>query len=75
MVSMPMEASTVSKAGGELGIPVADEESEAAARVFEIGGEVAGHLGDPGIVGVGGDAEQVHPSPVDLDHEEHVEAP
>jgi hypothetical protein len=24
---------------------------------------------------VGGDAEQVHPAPVDLDHEKHVEAP
>ena len=43
-----------------------------APGVFEVGGEVTGHLGDPGTVGVGGDAEQVHPSPVDLDHEEHV---
>jgi hypothetical protein len=59
----------------ELGVAIADEESEASPGVFEIGSEVTGHLGDPGTVGVGGDAEQVHPSSVDLDHAEHVETP
>jgi hypothetical protein len=59
----------------ELGVAIADEETEVSSGIFEIGSEVTGHLGDPGTVGVGGDAEQVHPSSLDLDHEEHVEAP
>ena len=71
---MPMEVKHVFEAGGELGVSVADEEPESPPCVFEVGGEVAGDLGDPGTDGVGRDAEQVHPSPVELDHEEHVEA-
>jgi hypothetical protein len=31
-------------------------------------------VGNPRPIWVGGDAEQVHPSPVDLDHEENIEA-
>jgi hypothetical protein len=38
-----------------------------SSSVFEVGGEVVGHLGDPGSDGVGGDAKQLHPSPVNLD--------
>ena len=56
------------EAGGELGVAIADEEPEAAPRVFEVGGEVAGDLNHPVTVGVGGDAEQVHDAPLDLDH-------
>ena len=41
------------EAGGELGVPVADEEAHPPAGVLEIGAEVAGHLGHPGAVGVG----------------------
>jgi hypothetical protein len=63
------------EAGDELGIPVPDEESEAASGLFEFGAEVAGHLGDPGTVGMVRHPEQVHPSTIDLDDEEHVEAP
>ena len=62
------------EAGGELGVPVADEEAEALPGIFEVGGEVAGHLGDPGAVGVGGDAEHVHDPPFDLDQEQDVVA-
>ena len=39
---------------------------------FQVGDEVARHLGDPGPVWVGGDAEDVHDPALDLDHEEHV---
>jgi hypothetical protein len=59
---------------GELGVAVADEEPEAAPRVFERGDEVAGDLNHPVTVGVGGDAEQVHDAPLDLDHEQDVVA-
>jgi hypothetical protein len=62
------------EAAGELGIPVADEESKASPSPFEVGGEVAGHLGKPGTIGMGRDPEQVHPSSIDLDDEQHVEA-
>ena len=61
--------------GGEFGVSVPNEESELAPSVFEVGGEVAGHLSDPGSGGVGSDAQQVHLSPVDFNDEKHVEAP
>jgi len=48
---------------------------KASAGIFEAGGEVARHLGDPRAVGTGGDAEHVHDAARDPDHEEHVVAP
>jgi hypothetical protein len=45
--------------GGELGVPIADEEPEAAAGVVEVHEQVAGVLGEPGAGGVGGDPEDV----------------
>ena len=42
--------------GGELGIPVADQELELIGVVAEVDEQVAGLLGDPGAGGVGGDA-------------------
>ncbi len=57
----------------ELGIPVADEEPKTTPGVFEVGGEVAGHLGNPGAIWVGRDAEQVDSATFDLDHKEHIE--
>lgn len=41
------------KALGELGAAVADDEPEMMPRRFELGREVASHLGDPGTAGVG----------------------
>ena len=32
------------EAGGELGVPIADEEPEAPIGIFEVGGEVTGDL-------------------------------
>lgn len=46
------------EAGGELGVAVVDEKSKVAPGVFEVGGEVASHLVDPGTGGIGGDTEQ-----------------
>ena len=74
MVSMPTEVKTVSKLAVNLVSRSRTRNRKRRPDVFEVGCEVAGHLGDPGTVGVGGDAEQVHSSSVDLDHEEHVEA-
>ncbi len=64
----------VVEAGGELRVSVSDEESHPLSSVLEIGGEVAGDLGDPGAVRVGGDAENWHDASFDLDHEQHVVA-
>jgi hypothetical protein len=63
------------EAGGELGVPVADEEAEWPFGLLEVGGEVAGHLGHPGGVRVGGDSEDVHGAAFHLDDEQHVVAP
>ena len=59
---------------GELGVPVADEEAETTTGIFESAGEVAGDLGHPEIVGVGGDAEEENHAAFDFDHEQDVAA-
>ncbi|MGW3613879.1 hypothetical protein ACWD6N_29050 [Micromonospora sp. NPDC005163] len=41
---------------------------------FEVGGELAGELGGPCRGRVGGDAEEVYPTALGLDHEGDVEA-
>ncbi len=56
---------------GELGIPVADEELEAAKPLLD--SQVSRLLGDPRRVGVPGDAEDEHATGCDLDREEHVQ--
>ena len=61
MILTSTAVKTVSKAGGELGVAVADEEPEAAVAVVEVHEQVAGLLGEPGAGRVGGDA--VHPRP------------
>ena len=38
------------EAGGEFGVPVADEEPDASTDLFEVGGEVTGNLGHPRAV-------------------------
>ena len=59
--------------GGELAVPVADEQPEAAVGVVEVHVQVAGLLGEPGCGGVGGDAEDVHAAGGVFDDEERVE--
>ena len=46
--------------GGELGIAVADQESELLGVVAEVDQQVAGLLGDPGAGGMGGDPAEVY---------------
>ena len=60
--------------GGELAVPVADQEPEPVGAVAEVHQQVAGLLGDPGPGGVGGDPGDVHAAAVVLDHDEDVEA-
>ena len=60
--------------GGELAVPVADQEPELLGAVAEVHEQVAGLLGDPGAGGVGGDPGDVHAAAAVLDHHEDVEA-
>src|SRR6185503_3904003 len=46
--------------GGELAVPVADQEPKPVGAVAEIHEQVASLLGDPGADGVGGDSGDVH---------------
>jgi hypothetical protein len=48
--------------GGELAVPVADQEAELLGAVAEVHQQVAGLLGDPGRGGMGGDPGQALPS-------------
>jgi hypothetical protein len=48
--------------GGELGVAVAEQELDRFDVLAEVHEQVAGHLRDPGIVGVSGDAEDPDPS-------------
>jgi hypothetical protein len=57
--------------GGELGVPVPDEEFEAVRVITEVHQQVAGLLGHPLTRGVGGDPGQVHASGAVLDEEQH----
>jgi hypothetical protein len=46
--------------GGELAVPVADQEPELVGSVAEVDEQVAGLLGGPGAGGAGGDAGEVY---------------
>jgi len=59
----------------ELRVLVADEKAEPTSGVFEVRGEVARHLGDPGHGRVGGHPEQVNDAAVYFDAEQDVVAP
>src|SRR5665811_1459982 len=60
---------------GELGVAVADEESEHPTGILQVRGEIAGHLCDPWAVRVGGGSEDVHDAALHFDDEQHVVAP
>ena len=60
--------------GGELAVPVADEEPEAPSSVLEVHEQVAGELGDPCAGRAGGDTQDVDAPGRDLHDEEDVEA-
>jgi hypothetical protein len=52
--------------GGELGVAIPDQESEATAHILKVHEQVAGQLGQPGSGRVGGDADDVRSSPINL---------
>ena len=58
----------------ELGVAVPDEEAERANPVFEVHEQVAGLLGGPGTVRVGGHAQDVHVPGRHFHHEQHIQA-
>jgi hypothetical protein len=60
--------------GGELGVPIADQEAEGADLITEVHQQGAGNLGGPGGGGVNGHAEEMHPAGADLHDEQHVQA-
>ena len=59
--------------GGELAVPVPDQEAEPGSPVAEIGQQVPGAMGDPRPGRVGGDAELPYPLGGDLDDEQDVQ--
>ena len=60
--------------GGELAVPVADQEPEPVGAVAKVHEQVAGLLGDPSAGGVGGDPGEVHVTTIVLNHDEDVKA-
>jgi hypothetical protein len=60
--------------GGELAVPVADQEPKLVGAVAEVHQQVAGLLGHPAAGRVGGDPREVYPSGGVLDYHEDVEA-
>src|SRR5919106_1625560 len=67
----PLGAEHLVEAAHVFGVTVADEEAEGTA--VPPGDEGARLLADPGGVGIGGDAREVHPAGCDLDEKEHIE--
>jgi hypothetical protein len=59
----------------ELRVTIANNKAHAASSFLLDEQQVAGLLGDPGGVGVGSHASQVHPPGVQLDEEQHVQPP
>jgi hypothetical protein len=60
--------------GGELAVPVADQEPELLGLVAKVHQQVTGLLSDPGAGGVGGDPGDVDAAAAVLDHDQQVEA-
>src|SRR5206468_3526185 len=59
--------------GREFAIPVADQDPMPLPLLGERHRQVARLLHDPGAVGIGTDAGEIHATPRQLDEEEHVE--
>jgi hypothetical protein len=71
---MPASASTVSKVAVNCPAPVPDEEFELVGSFVEVREQVAGLLGGPRPVWVGGDAEDVDVVAGDVEDEDDVQA-
>jgi hypothetical protein len=59
--------------GGELAVPVADQEAKPVGVVLEVHEQIAGLLGHPRPGGVGGDPGKVYAAGAVLDHHQDVE--
>jgi len=68
-----LRAEHVVEAAGELCVVVADKEAHLSSSLPEHQQQVAGLLGDPAAVGVGGRPTQMNPTGVQFDEEQHVE--
>jgi hypothetical protein len=62
------------ESGGELAVPVADQEVEGAGLITEVHQQVAGGLSCPGVCGVSGHAEEMDPAGADLHDEQDLQA-
>jgi hypothetical protein len=60
--------------GGELGVPVADEEPQPVGLLIKVHQQITRRLGNPRAGRMRGDAGQVDPTVIKLDHEQHVQA-
>ena len=60
--------------GGELAVPVTDQEPKLLGSITEVHEQVAGLLSDPGPGGMSGYSRYVHAAAAVLDHHEDVEA-
>jgi hypothetical protein len=69
----PTPVNTESKQAEKFGVPIADQEPKPLVPLPQPHEQVAGLLGDPLTGGVGGDSGQVHPAPLHLDEEQHIE--
>jgi hypothetical protein len=68
-----LRADHVVEAAGELRVMVADKEAHLSSSLPEHQQQVAGLLGDPAAVWVGGHLAQMDPAGVQFDGEQHVE--
>src|SRR6266536_1560485 len=73
MISMPSLRKTGVEVARVLAVAIADKEAKRRRSVSQCPGELAGLLGDPGAVWVGGAAGEVYAPAAELDEEEHVE--
>jgi hypothetical protein len=70
---VPSVRNTSSNPRQNFPITVADEEASGPALLAEHQEQVAGLLGDPGGVGIGGHPGQVDPTGAQFDEEQHVQ--
>ena len=73
-ISIPASVEHVVEQGGELAVPVPDQEPRPAACILQVHDEVPRGLGDPGGSGMRGCAQDPDPPGGVLDDRQHVQA-